>query len=256
MVAVVVVALVWYFGRRDRWDWGDVPTWVGAVATVMALGAAGVAAFFAAGQLRILRDQVKLQDQTLKLQAEQLMADRKEADRRAEQELKLLKVAARRQAELVVVKSNRVHVFLDNAPYNMMVAVQIDNESPRPVRNIVARVDIKPYSRKPYGWCDVAKMAGAATVHRSPLSPLSTIRAAEGVALIFPVQQLNVGNGSQVFAVWDLDPDERISDTMLPGVQMSDPLIDFVVRFTDDAVQHWELTGDMQLTQIPDRNDW
>lgn len=256
VVLALAAALVWYFGRRERWNWGDVPTWVGAAATVMALAAAAGAAYFASGQLKMLRDQVELQDQTLKLQIEQLKAERREADRRAERELELLRVAARSQAEKVVVKPSRLHVYLDSAPYQMMVTVQLNNDSPRPIRNVAARIDVKPYSRKPYGQSDALKKSSAAELHRSPLAPVSVIRAADAIHLVFPVQQLHVGNGKYAYAIWDLDVDGRISDQMLPGVQMSDPVMAFVVRFTDDAVQHWELTGDMELTQIADRSDW
>ena len=248
------VAGVWYFGRRERWDWGDVPTWVGAIATVAALGAACVGAFFAFRQLGMLRDQVRLQDDALKLQMEQLRADHAEAERRAIQELKLLKIAARRQAEQVVLRSNFIHTFLDNAPYQMMLTVQLNNESPRPIRNVAARVDMKPYSRKPYGQAD--SNSKSVSIHRLPLSPLSLIRGGESVHLVFPIQRLHSINGVETYALWALEPDERIANEMLPGDQMSDPVIGFVARFTDDAVQHWELTDDMHLEQIPDRSDW
>jgi len=82
-------ALGWSLGWRWRdhhrgvkaWHMGDVPTWVGAIATMLALVAAAIAARGAYKQLDELRKQVKTQDDTLEFQKQQATDDRDEAKR-------------------------------------------------------------------------------------------------------------------------------------------------------------------------------
>lgn len=253
---VLISVGVGWCGAALDWDWGDVPTWVQSAATVAALGAAGIGAYFAYGQLGMLRDQVKLQDKALTLQMDQMREDREESSRHLAQELKLLQVAARRQAEQIIVKPTMRSVYFENAPYHGMLALSVDNRSPRPIRDVAARLDMKPYSRLPYGFCgrDIKELAA---INRLPLLSASVIRGDEGVDLVFPVQLLqSAQNDFASYTLWNIAPNKRIADPALPGDVIADPKIEFVIRFTDDALQHWELTGDMSLTQIADRNDW
>lgn len=259
-LAVIAVA-VGVLGADLGWDWGDVPTWVQSVATVAALGAAGVGAYFAYGQLRMLRDQVRLQDKALTLQIEQLTADRRESEQRAEQELRLLKVAARKQAEQVDVMPTKRTVELDGTTHEGMLAVRIGNSSPRPIRNVSCRLDMKPYSLMPYGRHVATKSESwNSPIERSPIAPLPLLRSRESVALVFPVVKIGEDTlnapTDPTHILWAREPDNRISDNVFPGQGIISPVIAYVVRFTDDADQHWELTDEMRLTSIPDRNDW
>lgn len=255
---VAVCAGVGAAGAKLHWAWGDVPTWVGAVATVTALAAAGVGAYFAYRQLAALRQQVQLQIEALKLQAEQFAADRVELERRTEQELKLRQIEARRQAELVEVLVEAQTAHLDAELLYNLTTLRVDNASARPIRNIACRMDMKPYWLRAYAWGETSQaVVGNVILGRAPLEPLPVMRRAKSVTFFFPVQDER-GQGVPVptHILLNIGPDLTLAESPRPGLELVSPPMAFIVRFTDDAGSHWELADDMSLTSIEDRDDW
>ncbi len=261
-VSAVATALVWYFGRRERWDWGDVPTWVGAVATVVALGAAGVGAYFAYRQLSALRQQVQLQINALRIQADQFTADRAESEHRAIQEIALLNIQARRQAEQVDVIPTFTRAAMGSGTeykvYSNVLALKVLNNSPRPIRRISCLAIMKPYSWAPYGRLEKGEQSShPVTIGQEPLTPLRLMRRGSSMTFAFPVQRSQEpGKPARTYILWSRDSNGRLADDFLKGQEFVPPVTEYIIRFTDDADQHWELSDELRLTSIPDRNDW
>jgi len=260
---VAIAVAVGVLGMRYGWHWGDVPTWVGAMATVCALMAAGVGAYFAYRQLSALREQVRLQVDALELQRDQQRADREESDRQAKQELKFLKVEARRQAEKVDVIPKLEAVVTEDEDgtietYKSVLALRVINGSPRPIRHVSCLLLLKPYSYAPYGHLNKSEQSSEAVpIYSEPMAPVKFVRRGDSMTFVFPVQrQHREGVPGIAYILWSRESDGSLADNFLPGEEMLSPKPEYTIRFTDDADQHWELTDELRLTQINDRSDW
>ena len=225
--AVVVIAAVALLGCAFDWHWGDVPTWVGASATLAALGAAAAGAVGVFRQLDNLSEQVRLQGEALKLQTEQANADRAEADRRASQELEVRRVELRRQAEQVEITPVERDFKPQGINQDVFLALHVENRSDRPIRQVMCRLTINGGYTMPIEVARFANPHGTqAALDRTQRIPLPLLRRDADVDFVFGL------------------------------VAVTNHGATYTLRFTDDALNHWELTDDMHLIQIADRTDW
>ena len=259
-LAVVAIA-VGVLGAVFGWQWGDVPTWVQSVATVAALGAAGVGAYFAYRQLSALRGQVKLQADALKLQMEEMAADRTESEKRARQETDFRRAELRRQAEQIEVAPYLEAVVLGGVVYKDLLALHITNGSSRPIRNVACQLDIKPYLVFPHSAeRRSTRDYSAIKMSRRPIAYAPIALRDALIVFAFPIQVCEPDQelpSGVTHLLWRREEGYSIAGNPLSEcIQLCSPVRVYMARFTDDAGLHWELTNEMHLTQISDRNDW
>lgn len=173
-VSVVLIATVVIVAKFKHHQWGDVATWVAAVATVLAFAAAAIAAMAAFDQLRMLK--------------EQAMTDRDEADKRAERNDELREVEARKQAEQVDVEPNTRPVDLSGAPEpEMVLTLYVENNSSRPIRQVECRAILNGQA------CPATSTAhfedsigGGRAVDQSDVIPVQLMRRSTNLEFIVP----------------------------------------------------------------------
>lgn len=231
-VAAVITA-VGVLGWAFDWQWGDVPTWVEALATVVGLTAAAAGAVGVFRQLTTLTKQVNLQAEALRLQgdalnlqADQAAADRAEAGRRTAQELEVRRVELRRQAEQVEITPTERDHEPPGVNRDVFLVLHVENSSGRPVRNVTCRLILDGAEYTPVEACRFVNPNGTwAAVDRTQRFPILLRRQATADFVFGLVADLNHG-------------------------------ATYKLRFTDDTDLHWELTDDMRLIQLDDRTVW
>lgn len=227
-VGAAVVAAVGAVGWTFSWHWGDVPTWVGALATLAALGAATAGAVGVFHQLRSLTEQADLQREALALQIQQADADRAERDRRVAQELEIHRIGLRRQAEQIDItpaEHGQMHEGLGK--YVTHLSLHVENASERPIRNVGCRAWTGEGQRAPSGTCQFVDSDGRwIATEQTPGSGLEVLRRHAAIDFVFGSVE-DLGRG-----------------------------LVYVLRFTDDAGLHWQLDDTMHLVKIADRTDW
>lgn len=219
-----VAILGWAFG----WHWGDVPTWVGALATFAALGAAVAGALGVFSQLRHLTEQVELQRDALRLQIQQADADRADRDLRVAQELEVQRIALRRQAEQIeITPIEQIQEPFPPFERGIYRTLHVENNSGRPIRNVTCRERLHGEERASFGtFRSVESDGGWIATDQTPGGRLDLLR-----------------RHATIYFGWGPSVDHVYGAT-------------YRIRFTDDAGLHWELTDDMHLRQISDRTDW
>lgn len=225
-VAAVTTAggvLGWAFG----WHWGDVPTWVGALATVTALGAAAAGAVGVFKQLDTLADQVQLQRDALALQTKQVAAERAEADRRAAQEIEIRRAELRKQAEDIDIGPAAREHQLQDVNRDVFLVLHVENNSRRPIRQVTCKMILNGDEIAPIETARFVDSNGTwAALDQGRRIPLPILRRHSTIDFVFE-RAAAVTHGAT-----------------------------YALRFTDDADLHWELTDDMRLKQLDDRTDW
>ena len=223
-------------------SWGDIPTWITAIATVGLLVGAIVTAVYA---IRAFREQSKaVHDQAamLRLQSEQLDEQRKinmlqveDLRESLKERTRLREDAEREQADKIVLRMTFApfpnYSEEDVPPFGVPVGEMVQmalvvNESRRPIRAVACRygnasavmdgrlVDEQPGSSNRLRLLDAL-----------PESSTRVIRAGETYGFAFEIKSNRAifGHG--------------------------------IARFTDDAGLHWQLDENQHLDQVPDR-DW
>lgn len=188
--------------QTSKWHWGDVPTWVVAVSTTLALFAAG------AGAVGIYR---------------QLSLQQAEIIRRAKRDEQLRTAELREQAQLINVLPKSRSLTSDPPGHGPLYSLEVTNNSRRPIRDVKCRLFLNGRSFSPRGvWRTPNAFIEQQTV--------SILRRSSRAEFVFPV---------------------KAQDTLPEAAAR-----EFSLRFTDDALLHWELGEDMHLKPINDRNDW
>jgi hypothetical protein len=210
-------------------DWGDVPTWVGSIGTFLLVLFAGIAARWAAKQLKEMQDQTKsireANDENRE-ELKRLRARQDEADR----------VRARAQAGEINVVADRYWARLDHGPNpDVFLTLTVNNESLRPIRGLRCKAD---------------QLGGD-----KPTVPLADYLG-------------RVRNSGGEFDGRDFIQDKSLRSPMkllrsheactflLTSVAKQYPNVRFWVQFQDDAGLWWELDSDMHLIQIEAAERW
>ncbi|WP_194924600.1 hypothetical protein [Catenulispora pinisilvae] len=75
--------------------------------------------------------------------------------------------------------------------------------------------------------------------------------------MFFPVLVENgAGTPASTHVLLEMDQNGGIADDPRPGLPLYSPPMPCLIRFTDDADNHWELTDEIRLKPIDDRSDW
>lgn len=236
-------------------NWGDIPTWITAIATIGLLAGAVITAVYAVrafrAQAKEISDQagvLKIQSSRLELQERQFEDQRRINQKRDELLDKQIRESEqwaqtfeRRQADAIDLEPGSIRMTVpglnpDEEPRAWRA--DVTNGSPRPIRNASGRIEAAAGSTpQPAALADVyADFAPSAISHpvgghRALIKPperpaIPLIRAGDTGALVFPV-------GTKA------NPDARIT-----------------VRFTDDADLHWQIDHDLHLEKLDNRDDW
>lgn len=218
---VLAVAHAAAHSSSFHFDLGDLPTWATALIALCALIAAIAAYRKQSASDDNLAEQVRLQGEALKDQqrANALQARITERELRAE---------SRRQAEQIDVEhamyaAARVDDLI--SPCGMFWLVQLSNRSPRPVRGIACQLPAE-YEEAVVkaAWFDPAEPEPGFGLVDNKVIPLIASEDSWGFVVAIPPE----------------------TPQRVPG-----PL----VRFTDDAGLHWQVTDDKSIAPVDER-DW
>lgn len=134
--------------------WGDIPTWITAIATVGLLAGAIITAVYAVRAFRDQADMLKVQSNRLGLQERQFEDQRKINQKRDELFDKQLReseqramIIERQQAEMIELEpgsTSREVPGLDPAADSRAWVADVINRSPRPIRNVASRIEAAP----------------------------------------------------------------------------------------------------------------
>lgn len=204
-------------------NWGDAPTW-GAV--VVGAAAATAALVQLRQQGNVLRGEVERNKRRDELLDEQL----RELERRA-------LLAERQQANYVVVElkqwSGTRSGALPEGSKNPAYLAAVTNESDRPIRHVVARLDIDGgpslFATRLGQLVEGHFFAAATTLQFNYFTDgdrIDLIRVASSGGFAFP---------------------REVEDSVRARV---------TTRFTDDAGLDWEVDHDLSLTRLDNRDDW
>ena len=202
-------------------NWGDIPTWVTAVATI----AAAVGAYFAA---RAAFQQLKGQREEIERQS---LAQARLAELQARQLEQLDQQAALlRRSQAVRVDFKRVSITAHVSGPGDYEGVHVVNDSDRPIRDIAARM-VTVMSARTLTTADGSLVAPHAQrlspfvghpdsprLDEDPFKPIKLVRRGETAYMVWPYAYGTLGLQARV-------------------------------RFTDDAGIRWELDQDMHLAE-------
>ncbi|MFC1439069.1 hypothetical protein ABUW04_12425 [Streptacidiphilus sp. N1-10] len=200
-------------------QWGDVPTWITAVATLAAAGGAFFAAVTAFRQLREQRSEIARQGAE---QARLALLQNKQLEQLNQQASAL----RRTQAEQACVSFGPVFTSFNTMEPSPggFAAVTVDNQSGRPFRNVRSRLVI-----------DGAHYPSN-LVYPGTASPNETVDTAPG-------------REYEPFLVRGGDTRQIIWSKLYNRGQR------FLLRFQDDAGIEWQVDHDLHLAEAPDA-DW
>lgn len=226
-----------------RLQLGDLPTWLLAIFALGALIAAGLAYLeqrkAAADQRKAtaaLSDQAEAQRKALdgqqaanRIQGEALEAQLRDMNRRAE-------AVARQQADCVdvafeTVDGTEAQVWPEGEPVPMIV---VDNKSRRPIRSVACKLCVPGAQMR---------LADAWGGMRNPNVSPGPGENAEFVFRSGESAILVLRAGCRGAFAWGQ-----------PGA-LGHPGYQICVRFTDDAGLHWQITTDLHMEQLAER-DW
>lgn len=203
-------------------NWGDFPTWLTGVATIVAAVAAIVGARAAFSQLKSQRNEIERQG------AEQARLAELQTKQLGQLEQQAL-LSRRSQAEQVYIE-RQAHM----TGFGERDGIILHNDSGRPIREVAARVIVVETSRTP------------TTVDGSMVRPeahrLSPFTGDPGSAEPDedPEKPIRlIGRHKKAYIVW----------SYAPGAF---PVLNVLVRFSDDADVRWQVDKDMHLTEVPD----
>lgn len=218
---------------------GDLPTWIGAVGTVLGVVAAAIAAYFVYGQLSELREQARLQRKASE-DHERELEDIREVQAR-QLELINLEIADRRSMQARLIKVERsVTQWGANLGITsgFTFALTIANESHAPISNVMVKYPNQPnfddgvpaehWYRLING--GLAPRPGAAITGEW----LKSIRAT------VPAQLLEQGVAAMFTS--PIMGEEAVK------------LLSGIARFTDAAQRHWHVDELGVLTEISERS--
>jgi hypothetical protein len=225
--------------------WGDIPTWITAIATAGLLAGAAVTAIYA---IRAFREQSKaVHDQAamLRLQSEQLDEQRKINELQVEdlreslkERTRLRQDAEREQADKVGFRMNVVPFpnwsledvdGFDVAPGELVHMAVVSNESRRPIQNVACRYGrLSPVvvGRLVVRQTGARGGSSSSLIDWLPRSSARVIRAGETYGFAFELKANRVLIG-EAGKAW----------------------------FTDDAGLHWHLDENLHLKQLPNREE-
>lgn len=218
---------------------GDLPTWVGAVGTVLGVIAAAVAAYFVYGQLSELREQARLQRKASE-DHERELEDIREVQAK-QLELINLEIADRRSAQAQQVKVVRsvikwgANLGIDDG---FVYALTISNESPAPISNVMVKYPNQPNfddGLPAEHWFRLGDARLAPGVKR-----VLSVELVKGARFPVPAQLLEQGQAA-MFTSPAMGED---AVKLLTGI----------VRFTDAGQRHWHIDELGVLTEIRERS--
>jgi hypothetical protein len=228
-----------YIGEASRVQlagaaFGDVPTWIGAIATLLGVVAAAVAALFVYRQLKELRTQSKLQIDAAAKQEAELAEVRKVQGRQLEQ--LELEIFERRSAQARQIRLNRAVVpwgIDQGITSGHTLAMLIENTSHGAISNITARYTLPGTDNEPGVYAYWWSPQQAASL-RTP-DDLKSRRILMPVAIV--------------------DPGKMVQLTAHPRAERDARQLGGIVRFTDAEGRHWEVDQTGVLRELP-RRDW
>ena len=228
--------------------WGDIPTWITAIATVLLAVFAIVTAYYARRAFLKQSEEVSDQAKMLKVQSDQLEEQRtinalqaKDLVESLKERARLRRIAEREQADdvgfswqpardLLVVPSPGQPV-LDTLQCSFLV---IDNASRRRIVDVTCRIE----PAEGDGLTLAPERTGQIATGMKIESHSAAIRnLTEGDT----VPMVRAGTQFGFLLRFDLGahPDPRLA-----------------ARFTDDAGLHWQVDQDLHLQPLHDRDDW
>ena len=224
--------------------WGDIPTWITAIATVGLLGGAIFTAFYAFNAFREQSKAVRDQAAMLKLQSEQLDEQReinklqsRDLGESLNERARLRLLAEREQADKIVLRMTSApfpnyseeDVPAFDVPVGKTVHMAlVANESRRPIRRVACE----------YG--DLTAVIAGRLADEQPRVPGSRLRLVGAI----PVSSASVIRGGETYGfAFELESNHM-------------PFSRGVARFTDDAGLHWQLDEDLHLEKLDNRDDW
>jgi hypothetical protein len=225
--------------------WGDIPTWITALATVGLLIGAIITARYAIKAFRKQSEELEEQREINKLQAEDLEESLKERKR-------LRRIAERDQAnEIGFAWWPASHVLIVNPPAppppgtprhpqvithldtTGMAVLVVDNVSRRRILHVTCRVE----PAEDAGLTLAPERAGQLTDSGSPAHRGMMHDPAEGSTV--PL----IRASSQYGFLFKFDLEKN------PGTRLA-------ARFTDDAGLHRQIEQDLHLEKLDSRDDW
>jgi hypothetical protein len=212
--------------------WGDIPTWITAIATIGLLIGAIVTAMYAIRAFNTQSDQLNEQRDINALQAKELDASLRERER-------VRRTAERDQADAVgfewwptdqVLVTGEGGAPVDGAGSTVLV---VNNESRR--RIVKATCRIEPSAG--LGLTLTPERAGQ-LVPDSPMPFRAIMNAPAESATVSLIRR-----GAQFGFLLRFD-------------LRANPTAHHATRFTDDAGLHWQIDQDLHLQQLDNRDDW
>lgn len=223
--------------------WGDIPTWISAIATIGLLTGAIITARYAIKAFGEQSKEVRHQASILKIQSDQLEEQRKinvlqasDLEESLKERVRLRQVAEREQADAVAFQwwpASQVLV-MGSAGGTVRVAgsvLAVRNESRRRIVNVTCRIEPSEGA----GLTAVTEQIGTLGQSSSHRAMLSGLAVTEAISLMRPGAWL----GFLVSFDLEAHPDARLA-----------------VRFTDDSARHWQIDQDLHLQQLDNRGDW
>ena len=214
--------------------WGDVPTWALAVLALAALIAAVLAYFKQADAARDLARQANLQGEQLEdqrqanaKQAEVLDAQLREFQQRE-------RIIERQQADNIELKQSTLTSLGGARPRGeRSYQAEVINRSPRPIMEVTCRIEPAAGEGLQEAW-SVSHVGEGGMQAPGFLMPGGQV---QGSGLRF------MRSGETW--VFTFRPDAA----RYPNARIT-------LRFTDDAGLHWQITPNLHLEKLDNRDDW
>lgn len=220
----------------DLVNWGDVPSWIGACATVLGLAAAIVAAVFVKGQLDAMKAQLRMAE-------EQAGVDRAELERQRSEQEASERLRARTQAEQVDVIPGSAPATLPGINPGTFLTLTIKNDSNRPIRGVRCKANLDGGALPMY---DMDQHLGHLT------SDLDFLAMTGAVERIGPPPLTFEPDGTLRSPLPLLRRGDEVT-FLLARPADRHPAVRFWAQFEDDARSLWELDSDMHLAPIEAR---
>lgn len=222
--------------------WGDIPTWISAIATIGLLIGAIITAKYAIKAFRAQPKEVDDQATMLKVQSDQLEEQRtinalqaKDLEESLKERERLRRITEREQADAVLFEWWPASQVMTTGVAGGSVRVTgsvlaVRNESRRRIVNITCRIEPSEGAGLTLATEQVGVLA-TSTSHRAIFS---------GLALAGAVPLMRPRTWSGFLVRFDLEA--------YPAARLA-------TRFTDDAGLHWQIDQDLHLERL-DSRDW